>query len=275
MTDHFESLKPLRFGWLEPETFNRMSLTGWCAQQKFDGVRCMVKVDKEGDVSFVNAGGEPLVQAAAALHFDYVRDALRGVRDIVLDAELLPQQGKAFVFDVPHYRTLVSPDSTLEVRLEAASALCEQTGLSRAPTAYSEEAIRDLVNVVRLSGAEGVVLKRLDSTYDYQCERTSDWLKLKVYREIDCIVTARNTGACNARLGVWSGGTIVDVGSASMIGKPDAQVGDVVEVKYLSWQVGGALVQPSVLRIRDDKRPEDCSAAQLVPAYRGMVEVAE
>lgn len=104
--------------------------------------------------------------------------------------------------------------------------------------------------------------------------RTKDWLKVKFYREVDCVVTARNTGACNAYLAVYDDrGHLTQIGSASMIGKPDAKVGDVVEVKYLSWRAGGALVQPSVLRIRPDKQAEDCSVSQLVPAYRSPLEV--
>jgi hypothetical protein len=79
----------------------------------------------------------------------------------------------------------------------------------------------------------------------------------------------------NAHLAAYSPeGELVPLGSTTMNGKPDLPVGSVAEVEYLSYKgPGHSLVQPNLLRSRDDKSPEECLVSQLVPSNRDVLEV--
>lgn len=278
-------IRPVKFGWTPIEAALELDLEQWLAQQKMDGMRCMARL-RDGRVDFLGAGGAELVQAAAAAHFPALRDALSALHpvfsELTLDCEIMPSTGTLHVFDVPLARlrstgeVVCSPETPVEARVAYASAVAEEAWsdlVDVLPTVRGRARVVDLLEAVRESGAEGVVLKRVGSPYPSRpgCD---DWLKVKFYREVDCVVTERNVGACNAHLALYdSSGWLVSVGSASMVGKPDAAVGDVVQVKYLSWVPGGCLVQPSVLRVRRDKSAPDCLLSQLVPSHRSVIEV--
>lgn len=60
--------------------------------------------------------------------------------------------------------------------------------------------------------------------------------------------------------------TMLQVGNASLIGKDRRiQVGSVVEVNYLYW-TGVALIQPRIIKLRNDKLADECDMSQL-PVY--------
>ena len=83
--------------------------------------------------------------------------------------------------------------------------------------------------------------------------------------------TYHNPGAtesCPTCMG--TGWEFKDLGSCSAIGKPETKVGDVIEVAYLYRPDNGALVQPRMMRVRDDKDPIDCTFDQF-PTYSKAV----
>lgn len=135
---------------------------------------------------------------------------------------------------------------------------------------------RALMQRVERMGGEGIVLKLKTGKYRPGA-RSRDQLKVKFRKTCDCVVTARNQGRqANAVLAVYdAAGVLRQVGKCSMIGKPDAQPGDVVEVAYLYATDAQQLYQPSLVRLRPDKAPRDCLLDQLVPVNKRVLKEDE
>lgn len=267
-----KDIVPMKFGWYEGHLEPTL-LTGWVGQQKMDGMRCMARIEEGSRTEFVTFGGAPLVQSAAAQHFPAIRTALAGLRGWVLDGEIMPDQGIFWVFDVP-LSPRSGPDDLLITRLsvlDELDILLGDAGPVRVlPTVWAPRGIVELHETTVEARAEGIVIKRLDAPYECG-QRVNTVLKVKNHQTVDAVVLARNTnGATNATLGLVKDGQMVVIGSCTMIGK-QGEVGQVVEVRYLSWRTGGALVQPRVVQVRTDKAPADCLFDQLVPATREVI----
>lgn len=280
------TIVPQTYQQIEPNTlFEYIEDDGWAMQQKVDGVRTLVQIrpGREGsiDVTYHGRGGGPLRSTQVTQHFARWTRALDGLGfkgPWTLDCEGMAT-GELIVFDLPEgLNDRISPASRYSDRREAleqlfavASAWLNPRGIVLLPEARGGEAKARLWQQVLTEGVEGVCVKRLNAPYYSSEVRTPHVLKAKVYRSIDCVVTARNTGgptSQNADLAVWRNGVLTPVGSTSMIGKPPAAVGDVVEVKFLHFS--GGLVQPTVLRLRPDKPAGDCTWDQLARHWRNQ-----
>jgi len=280
-------VKPQSYEWL-PTADVGPYLTDpeWVMEQKLDGVRCLVRW-ANGAPQFLQRSGGKLTHAASALHFEALTEALSPLcglsREtvVLLDCELIPGTGTLWVFDLPWFGSVGAPMCStadpFEDRREWLRSLFETLVLPESvrlvEQARTEAEKARLLEAVEFLGIEGVVLKRLAAGYS-SGKRTADVLKVKFYREADCIVIARNTGgALNATLAVYGDDGLIEVGGTSMIGKPDAPVGAVVEIKYLYVGNGGRLYQPTLLRVRTDKAPEECRVEQLVSVNREVLTI--
>jgi DNA ligase-1 len=163
-------------------------------------------------------------------------------------------------------------------------------------------------NCARQRGHEGVVLKRIDAPYEAG-RRGQSWIKVKkAFATLDVIVTAVEAGhgkragtLSDYTFGVWRGDEIVNVGKAYS-GLTDAEIETmskrfvlstlerfggvrlvkpevVIEVAFDGLQrstrhkSGFALRFPRIVRIRDDKKPEDADRIEGVEAlFRQQVE---
>ena len=239
----------------------------WHLQQKLDGVRVHAWI-RPGEITLGGAAGYPgdLARIRRALE-----PLTRHTQIITLDGELV--EGKLWLFDLPEWgrrdTMAVIPDTFWWTREEKLRMLYDAAGLDAniiglVPTFRRHLEKRWLWEQVIERGLEGVVVKHRESPYRYDA-RVDSVLKIKVTHTVDCVVLERDTGGkTNARLGLFAkDGNLRYVGNCSMIGKPDAQPGDVVEVKYLYAGSGGNLVQPTVLRLRDDKDVQACTTDQL------------
>lgn len=140
---------------------------------------------------------------------------------------------------------------------------------------------------------EGLIAKKADAPY--RAGRSPHWLKLRTERADDFVVVGftepqgTRTGFGALHLAAWEGGALVYCGRAgSGFGEEqlvslreglDALRRDeplcagplptdrghtwveprlVAEVRYLTWTEEGLLRQPVFLRLRDDKRPDEC-----------------
>jgi len=280
-------VKPQSYEWLDTADVGPfLDDPSWVMEQKLDGVRCLVRWTNKGGPQFLARSGGILAHAASALHFEALTKALAPLasltdRDVaLLDCELIPDTGTLWVFDLPWLGPVdgarISPETPFSERREWLEALfgtaCFPEAVRLVPQARTPAEKAVLLRVVEAEGIEGVVVKDVAAAY-CSGRRTKRVLKVKFYREADCIVTARNTGGAeNATLAVHGDdGELIEVGGCSMIGKPPAQVGAVVEVKYLYVGKGGRLYQPSMLRIRDDKTAEECGTGQLVSVNREVL----
>lgn len=290
-------LKPQHFEWVESSAMGPyLTDDAWVAEQKLDGMRCMVRCSSNGTVRFFTSGGRELVQAAAALHFPQLIVELAPLAapdpeaevEVVLDGELIPSTGTYWVFDILWTPAGSMTQLPFYVRRSVLDSLFGGWSQERrphvrvVPQAVSTEEKQALAVACYDGGQEGLVLKRVDAPYAWTGDRVATTLKAKFKTTADLVVTARNVGeglnvkgemtqTCNAHLAAYDeDGTLVHVGACSMIGKPDARVGDVVEVEYLYF-TGTNVYQPTLLRIRDDKLPTECLVTQFRHVSREVV----
>lgn len=241
-----------------------LSSEWWVAEQKFDGVRCMVHY-ADGEVTFTQGTG-PLKFHAAAQWFDQLSLAFPpGLPDMVVEGELMIEDGTFHAFDLPYLQGLIGPDSPLHERRAALEELGGALGLNVAYQAVSGPEKRALWLAAQDGGREGIVMKHIDGIYR-PGERTTDVLKMKITHTIDCAVLQRNEqGATNAVLGLWDGSAWTVIGRSSMIGREHIAIGSIVEVTYLCVRdpENPVLLQPRVVREREDKLLQDCTLQQI------------
>jgi bifunctional non-homologous end joining protein LigD len=162
---------------------------------------------------------------------------------------------------------------------------------------YSKHVVgkgKQLFEVARRQGQEGVVAKRRDSTY--QERRSRDWLKIKAHLEQEFVVggwtdpQGSRHGFGALLLGVYEKGKLVFVGGVGtgfdtdLLRSISAKLKKlaiktcpfgvpppppitrtshwvkptlIAEVKFAEWTAEGLLRQPVFLGLRDDKDPKD------------------
>lgn len=259
----------------------------WVIEQKLDGTRALVKIDEHG-ILFLTHGGRKLTHTAATQHLGRIEADLAELVDMLnfdlaatwyLDGEIMIDTGVYYIFDAPVIQPMNGPGNSLRERratLEGwmfaeGGPLSNREFVRLAPQARTADEKSALVERVVRAGGEGVMVKSLSSPYE-QNQRVTHSLKVKFVKTADVIVTARDVGGKNAQFAVMGDeGGLIPVGGCSMIGKPDARPGDVIEVKYLYMAVGGALYQPRMIGIRSDKLPEECRMDQFASYSREVL----
>jgi ATP-dependent DNA ligase len=268
-------------------------------EQKMDGTRTLVVI-REGKVQFLGQNGRALSHTAAMQHFAALSvplGKLMAVADpgeLVLDGEILTGTGELYLFDLPYWRSggleLVQPTDAYSRRRAhlhsvgqalAQDPLNERVKVVRSvETPHEKRALWEAVNHL---GAEGVMVKHIDAPYEPGA-RTKSGLKVKLVKTADVVVIGVNrpdpkhgsfalgipvekgtTPPAGIGMVTVEGQTYMQVGGCSAIGKPETQIGDVIEVAYLYW-TGSSLYQPRMLRVRTDKSGPECDLAQF-PAY--------
>lgn len=263
-----------------------VTLEGTVFEQKCDGIRALIVVSHAG-VTFHTHGGRPLKSSAASQWFKQIEAELLKLYspaftdfEVVLDGEIMIEDGHLHLFDLPYLKIDESssmPDAPFSYRrayLESVFKTLESRGVTKVSVvrqARTEEEKRALAQEIFDNCGEGVMAKHLDSPYN-EGERVKHSLKVKFVRTADVVVTARNVGEStgqkggdkeNAEFAVYDAdGNLKPMGRCSMIGKPDAQPGDVIEVDYLFVGTNGVLYQPRMMRARPDKTPEECTTEQ-------------
>lgn len=160
-----------------------------------------------------------------------------------------------------------------------------------------------LFGQVEALGLEGIIAKRADSTY--RAGRSAAWQKVRSHRTDEFVVVGWKRASDNREaigslhLGFFVEGTLRYAGSVGtgfdgamlrelkrrlepgIVGRSAAEGTPrdrdavwvepqlVVEVRYLEWTEEGLLRHPVFLRIRDDKRPEECVRGNAPEAMDG------
>jgi ATP-dependent DNA ligase len=135
-----------------------------------------------------------------------------------------------------------------------------RSGVLAVTTAFSDQDKCRLFKACHTQGMEGVVMKH--KHHAYHAGRNDDYaIKYKFVNTASVIVKGRHGDKNSIEIMLHDGR---DLGSVTMIGKTIPPAGTVVEVKYLYvHDVGGKMIQPVFLRVRDDIEPEECTAEQL------------
>lgn len=238
----------------------------WGAQQKLDGIRCMVYVESGNGKTTVRARsrGNMAVTLPKAIVDEFTKLSI----DAVFDGELVGQ--RLHLFDLPQLsmagQTFVQLSSTLRKRHEVLTATfgvwLPSPAIQLVPLAVGDQR-HALIKAVNDGDDEGWVFKLLTSTYQ-PGKRGHYWCKVKRWKTLDAFVRGLDPdGRASVQLGLTDGTHVIPVGSASTRGKGlDLGLGDIVEVKYLRFSAGGQLTQPEILRQRHDKALTDCTTAQ-------------
>jgi bifunctional non-homologous end joining protein LigD len=253
----------------------------WCVEQKFDGHRVLAVVSNNGvsHVQFYNRQGRPKsVPDQIVSGFRHVALMLRKTNWTVhFDGEVIGN--KFYAFDIP---VLIDPSKGEGNALEGmpfdkrrdllerlhdlfGGEICRTT-IILVPQATSEYDKRTIFEACQQGNREGVMFKRLDARYT--ADRSRDWLKYKFVKTADCVVTELNrNGKYEAMsLGLYDNeGKLQDAGGCRILpqflGK--ISVDDVVEIRYLYGTSDNKPYQPVLVRLRPDKRPEECGQWQL------------
>lgn len=280
-------------------------------EQKFDGTRVFAEVFGRTGASgpfawFFQSSGKPLAHSAAVQHLEPIREELmRQFEDVdmaLLDGELMIRTGEYRLFDCPRIIYPENPDgssSSLDHGPGAAFATRREALVRHSwpvgskpmvgyvAQAKSSASKRRLFEAVRSVGGEGIISKDVLAPYE-EGKRVKHTVKIKFVKTADVIVLEVDRpdakhghfvfGVAVSLIGkgveVVNGQLVQILGKCSAIGKPEARRGDVIEVAYLYREPeSGGLVQPRMMRIREDKDPAECTIDQF-PAYsRDAVEL--
>jgi bifunctional non-homologous end joining protein LigD len=242
----------------ESEAARLLSDPDWCAQEKHDGQRRLVKQDG-AELCGINKKGLTVGLPSVLI------PQLRALGcDFILDAELVGEH--LHVFDL-----LLQDETTWMLRpygerLDALRELLRGKILSHVhlvETAWDGTAKFQLLQRLKARNAEGLVLKRLTSTYEPGKPNSGGpALKLKFTATASVIVAQVNA---QRSVAVKLFGQNQPSGSVTIPPNYDLPpAGAVVEVRYLyAFRESGALYQPVYLGQRDDVDPEECTADQL------------
>ena len=231
-----------------------------------------------------------------------------GISAMTLDGELLTGPGTYHLFDVVHVinehsgKEAVTPPMAQYLRRTMLDIFAKylpgpRVNVVRQATTWREK--QEMWEAANRAGIEGVMLKRYNAPYQ-PGERVNHGLKVKLVKSADVIVTGVNRGRTaegretgNITFGVYVEchdtvyhnpgatescpachnsyqGVLTPIGRCSVIGKPHVEPGDVIEVAYLYW-TGETTYQPRMVRVREDKNPEDCVMSQFPTYSRELV----
>jgi ATP-dependent DNA ligase len=287
----YNTTKPMKISHVPDEVIETLlDDDAWVLEQKMDGARALVHWTPETGFAWLSSMGTPLKFAAAVQHLPAIEAELTtllvggNVTEILLDGEIVVGTGVYHLFDMPFTTGWVSLESPYDWRRTMLDTLFEhaeaQAGYApfdrvvRVPTADGS-AKRGLWALIKVSGVEGGVFKRLDGTYQPGV-RTTQQVKAKLVKSADVVVmgwvrnrTEEGREIGNIAFGVHDeNGVLKALGSCSIIGKPEVADGDVIEVEYLYKDAKGGLIQPRMTRVRlpEEKVPADCTMEQF-PVY--------
>lgn len=261
----------------------------WVMEQKMDGTRGLAVLTHEGPQMMSRSG--PLKHTAATQWLDPIWASLAHIGKqltpgdmLVFDGEIMIHDGRYLLFDVPHFviqgQRIIGPDDTFARRRQVLEKLGADV-LGVKPTtvvvqAKTADEKRAMLQRCREQGVEGVMFKNTFGVYT-PGQRSKDGLKVKFVKTADVIVTlvhrerneaGREVGSI--QFGVLTSRGMQIIGRCSVIGKPHVEPGDVIEVAYLYW-TGSTTYQPRMVRVRDDKRAEECGIDQFRPYTRQAV----
>lgn len=226
----------------------------WCAQEKYDGRRLLLRKAADGTLTAANRKG---LAVACPEPVAAVLASVRG--PFTVDGELVGERFHAFDL-------LESPAGDLRLRvygerltaLESLLGRVSGTAFEVAPTVFGASAKKAFVDALRAAGKEGAVFKDLYAAWtEGKLASGGPALKLKFWETCSCVVLRVNAGKRSVEVGLGGRG----VGSVTI--PPNYSVpapGQVVEVRYLYVAgVGGSLYQPIYLGVRDDIDAGECT----------------
>src|SRR5271157_130980 len=234
---------------------------GWVFQEKHNGDHRLIE-KQDGKVADYNRNGLPSKGLPASVKIALLQHPLK---QFIIDVELVKEQ--VFVFDFLSF----DGHNLMDIEYEQREALYHRAFTGMSPcivpvvSARTEEEKTALVTRLKKERAEGFVAKELKAHYRPATYNQRWNYRCKFVKECDCVVIGPNAEGHNSvDIGVYGHGQLHRVAGCSLIGKTKVQPGDVITVRYLYATKHRHIVQPRMVRVRTDKRPEECTINQLV-----------
>ena len=236
----------------------------FCAQVKWDGVRCQLQRIGEEILAFSRTN-KPIALPQNVVE---AMSLISTPGDIVFDGELIGEQ--FFVFDLIQWGRKYTEQRYHDrlIALYDHARFMEPTTLNITPTAYTTDEKRAMMKTLREHGAEGIVFKRLDVRYSPGRPNSyGPALKLKFVATASVIVVGPNGTKRSVNVMLADG---TPLGSVTIpVNREVPSVGAIVECRYLYCYRGGSLVQAVYLGEREDVEREECTIEQL--QFKGEV----
>ncbi len=232
----------------------------YCAQEKYDGRRILIRKD-QAEIHGINRKGlmvglpETIFGATRSIPGDFILDG-ECVGDVYYAFDML--QGPGFDLRAKAYQQRL-------VALLNLLGLATQKHIRCAETAFAPGQKRDLLNWLRRENREGIVFKQLTAPYTPGRPNSGGpQLKHKFYATCSAVVSKINDKR-SVELRLLNGQGFLPVGNVTIPVNFDVpQVGQVVEIRYLyAFKESNALYQPVYLGPRKDVEVHECVLSQL------------
>jgi bifunctional non-homologous end joining protein LigD len=227
---------------------------GYVAQEKYDGVRMLIRRTAIG--LFIAANKKGVITPVPA----EVQNTLRKVKGPwTIDGELV--SGRFHAFDLLESG---EGDRRGQVYLRRLTELSKQFGdidslyFEVAPTVFGTQAKKGFILGLKTANKEGVVFKKLDAPWNEgRPSSGGSALKLKFWASCSCVVLNVNSDRRSVTVALGD----KPMGNVTIPPNHDVPAaGAVVEVRYLYVNGNeGSLYQPVYLGVRKDVSAEECT----------------
>lgn len=238
----------------EEEAQSLLNDPNWGVQEKFDGVRFMLRKSGDEVIALNRKGKQVSVPNSLA-------KTVSKMNDFFVDGELIGET--YYVFDILEYEEKCLRNESTLSRIEILNSIFNKSKnivVADLCVKNKKELFESLVE----QNKEGIVFKKLDAKYNTGRPASGgNYLKHKFYATASCIVEDHNNKR-SVSLCLISEEKVISVGNVTIPVNFDIpSKGDVVEIKYLYAYKGGSLYQPIYLGKRSDIDKEECVLTQL------------
>jgi ATP-dependent DNA ligase len=237
----------------------------YAAQQKFDGKRIVLTVDRSSITAHNRSG---LICEISRNVLDQARQ-LQAIGPLILDGEWLNQTKAFHVFDlleVDGTNITTLPFSERQDQLDRILSVASLPSIKSVRTEYLQPGKVELLQTIHDHNLEGVVLKAKQSPY--RVGRQPDQFKYKFTAVSSFVITGRNQKE-SVSLGAFDeNNNLVNCGDVKIRNRNfKVSEGMIIDVRYMHAFPSHLIYQPRMAAMRDDLRPEDCTLSQL--RYKG------
>jgi bifunctional non-homologous end joining protein LigD len=259
----FTGVLPQLLNSIDEESFSGcISNDAWMLQEKFDGQRLILRKNSDG-VCGINRDG---LMIAVPTAFEEMLNALP-CKNCVIDGEWLGERYAAFdIMEIDGVDLRPLGSKQRKDKLDQTLALVDRSIFLHVLTAYDSAAKQALHDMVKAANGEGVVAKKIDSTYCVGRPNSGgDQLKRKFVESATVLVSGLHATKRSISVSVSDDtGTMVEIGNVTIPANHALPAkGDIVEVHYLYAYKGGSLYQPVYKGPRVDQTLSGCNLAQL------------
>jgi bifunctional non-homologous end joining protein LigD len=255
------NIRPQLLNAIDEEEVERLLNAGnWCAQEKHDGRRLIVR--KQGqDITGINKKGNTIGLSLPL--FNVVKEF---EADVVIDGESIGDN--LIAFDLLELDGVDIRSWPYRERLAALMNLLfsvQQRVIKFAETAFTSEQKTALLKRLKTEKREGIVFKQLYSAYiSGRPNSGGNQLKYKFCATLSAVV-ARINRQRSVELQLMGPDGWISCGNVTIPANHQIpSAGQVVEVRYLyTFRESGVLFQPVYLGLRDDVDETECVTSQL------------